>query len=53
MGGFGDVRQARVSETVLIRQRHGGLKQFEELRNLDAIRAIALECCLRRSLYVA
>src|SRR5713101_9284619 len=26
-GGFGDVRQARVSETVPIRQLHGGLNQ--------------------------
>src|SRR5258707_7310807 len=27
MGGFGDVRQARLSETVPIRQLHGGLNQ--------------------------
>ena len=27
MGGFGDVRQARLSETVPVRQLHGGLNQ--------------------------
>jgi hypothetical protein len=27
MGGFGDVRQARLSETVPMRQLHGGLNQ--------------------------
>src|SRR6202011_6374614 len=33
-GGFGDVRQARFSETVLIRQLHGGLNQPRPLIRL-------------------